>query len=241
MSRIVPANERIDAAAPSMRRARAALFTSSIALKWVMAISGLVWVGFLLGHVGTNLHIFGGAESLNDYYAALKANTLLFWGVRVALVSSIVAHVAAAWVLAQRNREARPVSYRMRRSLTSSIATRSMLVTGPLLAAFIVYHLLHLTVGTAMPETTPFVEGDDYSNIVTSFSNPYVAAIYIVSVTLLGLHLWHGAWAATMTLGARHPRHDARLRIGVHVVMALVLAGLLAIPVAVLAGVLAPI
>lgn len=219
-----------------VRRGNLAPLTSSVGLKAVMAVSGFVWVGFLVGHLGTNAHLFGGPESLNDYYASLKANAVLFWGVRVVLATSIAAHIAAATILTRRSNAARGVGYRVRQYRTSSFAGRTMPWTGVVVALFILYHLLHFTTGQAMPAGTTFIEGDDYSNIVSSFSISYVALIYIACLVLLGFHLWHGAFAATLSLGLRHPRYTRAVRLAVGALVAGLLAGMLSMPISVLAG-----
>lgn len=209
---------------------------SSVGLKAVMATSGLVWIGFLVGHLGTNAHLFGGPASLNEYYAGLKSNAVLFWGVRVVLATSIVAHVTAATILTRRANAARSVGYRMRRYRTSTFAGRTMPWSGVVLAVFILYHLLHFTTGHAMPPGTTFVEGDDYRNIVSSFSIGYVALAYIGCLLLLGAHTWHGAVAATLSLGIRHPQYNRVVRLVMGAVVALIVAGMLSMPIAVVIG-----
>jgi succinate dehydrogenase / fumarate reductase, cytochrome b subunit len=211
--------------------------TSSVFLKAVMAVSGFVWLGFLVGHLGSNLHLFAGAASMNGYYAGLKANAVIFWGVRVALIGSVAAHIAAAYVLARRSQAARPLGYRVKRNLATSYAGLTMRWSGPLLGVFIVYHLLHFTVGVAMPAGAPFVEGDDYGNIVRSFSGGYAPFVYIGALALLSFHLWHGAAAGTLSLGARHPQWDRRLRIALACVVMIAVGGFLSMPVAVWLGI----
>jgi succinate dehydrogenase / fumarate reductase cytochrome b subunit len=213
-----------------------ARLTSSIVLKAVMAVSGLIWLGFLLGHLGTNAHLFGGPSSINDYYAGLKSNTALFWGVRVVLATSIAAHVTAATILTRRSTAARQHGYRTRRYLTSTLAARTMPWSGVVLAVFILYHLLHFTTGQAMPAGTTFVEGNDYGNIVSSFSIWYIALIYIGCLLLLGLHVWHGAFAATLSLGLRHPRYTGPLRSVLALIVVALIGGMLSMPISVLAG-----
>jgi succinate dehydrogenase cytochrome b subunit len=207
---------------------------SAIALKAVMAVSGSIWLGFLLGHLGTNLNLYAGPTALNEYYAALKSNAVLFWGVRVVLATSIVAHVSAAIMLTRRSNAARTIAYRERRYRTSSLAARTMPWTGVVLALFILYHLLHFTTGHGMPPGTRHVEGDDYANIVASFSLWYVALAYVACLLLLGLHLWHGAFAATLSLGLRHPRYTGMLRGVLGAIVLVVIVGMLSMPVSVL-------
>ncbi len=215
------------------RTTRAAPWPSAVALKAVMAVSGLTWLGFLVGHLGTNLNLYAGAASLNDYYAGLKSNAVLFWGVRVVLATSIIAHVTAATILTRRSAAARAIGYRERRYRTSTLAARTMPWSGVVLALFIPYHLLHFTTGHGMPPGTTFVEGDDYRNIVASFSVWYVALGYIVCLLLLGLHIWHGAFASTLSLGLRHPRYTPVLRRGLGAIALAVLVGMLSLPIAV--------
>ncbi len=209
---------------------------SSPVLKTVMAVSGAVWLGFLVAHLGTNIRVFGGPAAINDYYAGLKSNPLLLWGVRAVLALSIVAHSTAALILTRRSRAARPIRYEKRASVASTLASRSMRWSGPLVGAFIVYHLLHLTGGQAMPSGTVFVEEDQYSNLTTSFSALPVAVIYIVSLLLLGVHLWHGSRAAFLSMGLRHPRHTRSAERAAALIVALLIGGMLLIPIGVLLG-----
>jgi succinate dehydrogenase / fumarate reductase cytochrome b subunit len=201
-----------------------------------MATSGLVWIGFLVGHLGTNAHLFGGAEMLNRYYAGLKENVGIFWGVRVVLASSVVAHIACAITLRRCSSEARPVRYRKRRYQAATLASRSMPWSGIGIGLFILFHLLHLTTGQAMPPGAVFVDGDDYGNIIASFSRWYVVLAYVVSIGFITLHLWHGAMAATLSVGIRHPRYTDALRKGLAVLVVLLGLGMLSIPLSVFAG-----
>jgi succinate dehydrogenase / fumarate reductase, cytochrome b subunit len=214
----------------------AQLLGSSTLLKAVMAVTGFVWVGFLVGHLGTNARVFGGAQMLNEYYASLKSNLLLFWGVRVVLATSVVAHVVAAVTLQRRSFAARPVRYKKRRYKAASLASRTMPWSGVVIGLFILFHLLHLTTGQLMPAGAAFVDGDDYHNIVASFSVWYVALAYVLCIALVGMHLWHGLSSATLSIGLRHPRYARLLRWGpASLVVGLVL-GMLAIPLSVLFG-----
>lgn len=209
---------------------------SSPTLKAVMAVSGAVWLGFLVAHLGTNIRVFGGPASINDYYAGLKSNAVVLWGVRAVLALSILAHAAAAIILTQRSRAARPLGYAKHTSISSTFASRSMKWSGPLLGVFILYHLLHLTGGQAMPLGTTFVDEDQYGNIVTSFSVVPVAAVYIVSLLLLSVHLWHGSRAAFLSMGLSHPRHTRTVERTAFLIVALLVGGMLLIPIGVLLG-----
>lgn len=210
--------------------------TWSPTLKVIMAISGAVWLGFLVGHLGTNIRVFAGADVINSHYAGIKSNPLLFWGVRVVLALSIIAHSTAAFLLTRRSHAARPVGYEKRAPMASTLASRSMKWSGPLVGVFIIYHLLHLTGGQAMPPGTSFASDNQYANIVSSLSLWPVALVYVVSLVLLSVHLWHGATAALLSVGFRHPRHTAGVQRAALLLVALIIGGMLSIPIGVLLG-----
>ena len=212
-------------------------WASSVGKKTVMAVTGLIGVLFVIGHMIGNLQLFQGAERLNGYSRLLHGplNELL-WVVRVVLLVSVVLHVVAAYQLTLRDRAARPVGYIRREPQVSTLASRTMRWGGVLLLIFIILHLLHFTTGTIRPAGV-FVEGDVYANIVSSFQVPWVAALYIISMIALGLHLYHGAWSSMRSLGAA-PASPRPLRHRLALVIALVVSiGFVLVPLAVLAGV----
>ncbi len=212
------------------------LLQSTVGKKVVMAVTGLVLVAFVVGHVAGNLLVFAGAEDLNNYAHLLKSNLEVLWGVRLVLLSSVVLHVWSALGLAQASRQARPIGYGRKEPQTSTFAARTIRVGGVLLLLFIVFHLLHLTTGTIEP--APFSETDVYRNVVEGFSVPWVAGVYLAAMVVLGLHLYHGAWAAFRTLGLRQPSETPMKRSVAGAVAFLVWLGFSSIPVAVLAGLL---
>lgn len=207
-------------------------FNSSVTMKALMALSGFVWVGFLVAHLGSNLQIYGGPETLNDYYAWIESNTVVYWGVRVVLLASLLPHVVLAFLLARRSWVARGHRYHMHRQEHTSWAAKTMIWTGPLLLAFIVFHLLHLTVGV-MPAGLEYRPHDKYNNIVSSLSLWPVALLYVLGVAGLGLHLWHGVWSGVRSLGGSHPRVDNIAFWTAHVLATLLVLGFASIPVAV--------
>ncbi|MEJ7808969.1 MAG: succinate dehydrogenase cytochrome b subunit [Gemmatimonadaceae bacterium] len=218
------------------RRPAGALGTfwgSTIGKKVVMAVSGLIMVGFVVGHVFGNLLVFRGAEQMNHYAAFLKSTGGLLWAVRGVLLASLVLHVVAAVQLTAAQRAARPAAYHRRDPQVSTIASRTIRWGGGLLLAFIIFHLLHFTLGTVHPR---FSETDVYSNIVVGFSDWRVSAFYILAMAGLGLHLYHGAWSSLRTLGL-HRASAAPLKRRLVLLLAVaVWLGFTAIPVAVLAG-----
>jgi len=189
-------------------------FQSTIGLKILMALSGLVGVGFVVGHMLGNLQIFMGPETLNAYAAALHANAALLWGARIVLLGAIVVHITTAVKLTSKVGKARPVQYDTKGWLGASYATRTMRWGGFILLAFIIYHLAHLTLGAPVvldPELIAIVdrsEGktvDVYKNVINGFKSLPTALFYIVAQVMLGLHLTHGIHSMSRSLGISNP------------------------------------
>jgi succinate dehydrogenase / fumarate reductase cytochrome b subunit len=214
----------------------ATLFGSSIGKKMVMAVTGLVLLGFVVGHMIGNLQIYLGAKALNHYAEFLREflHGQGIWLARGGLLIAVGLHIWAATMLTLGNWSARPVGYRQWQAKESTYASRTMVWSGPILAAFIVYHLLHFTTGQAHPE---FVAGDVYRNVVIGFKNPFASAFYILAMLALGLHMYHGLWSMLQTLGLSHPRWNPWRRGIALAVAGVVVVGNISIPLAVLAGV----
>jgi len=200
-----------------------------------MAATGLVLYGFVVGHMLGNLQVFLGPEAINAYGEFLQGflHGQGVWIARGVLLLAVALHVWAALSLTLANAAARPLGYREWQARESSYASRTMVWSGPLLLAFIVYHLLHFTVGNAHPD---FVRGDVFRNLVVGFQNPFASAFYILAMLALGLHMYHGFWSMLQTLGLSHPRWT-RVRRGLSLLLAgAVVAGNISIPLAVLLG-----
>ncbi len=210
------------------------LYGTTLGKKVLMAATGVVLFGFVVGHMVGNLQIYMGAEQLNAYAVFLQSKPALLWGARLVLLFCVAVHLVAAVQLWLRNRSARPVKYRVFRPPAVDYAARTMVWSGPIIAVFIVYHLLHLTVGSAHPD---FVYGDVYRNVVVGFSNPIVAGVYIVANILLAVHLYHGLWSLFQTFGWDHPQLSPLRRVAAVVFAALIGAGNVSMPLAVLAGI----
>ena len=211
---------------------------STIGRKVVMAVTGLVLFGFVFVHMLGNLQMFlHDHESMNRYGRFLRE--LLhgggIWVARAVLLGSVVAHIAAAWSLTRTSVKARPVPYRMVTPDASTYASRTMRWSGPILLLFIVYHLLHFTVGTVHPD---FIDGDVYRNVIVGFSIWWVSVFYIVAMLALGLHLRHGVWSMLQSLGASHPRWDRMRDTAATAFTVVVVLGFISVPLAVMAGVL---
>lgn len=209
---------------------------STIGRKVVMAATGVILFGFVVAHMAGNLQLYQGAAVMNAYGAFL--HELLhgagLWIARGVLLTAVVLHVWAAVSLTRLDLAARPVDYREWRPSASSYASRSMRWSGFLLAGFIVYHLLDLTVGAVNPG---FEDGNVYGNVVRSFHVLPVALFYMIAMCLLGLHLKHGTMSMLRTLGLSHPRHQAVAGQILSVVVGLTIAANLSFPLSVILGV----
>ncbi|MEK6609121.1 MAG: succinate dehydrogenase cytochrome b subunit [Myxococcota bacterium] len=212
------------------------LLQSTIGKKVVMAASGAILFGYVIGHLLGNLQVYvpdGGAR-INAYAAFLHASPGILWGTRVVLLLAVTLHVLTAVQLHTINSAARPVAYDVRGWRGSAgYASRTMMWSGPIIGLFIVYHLLHFTLGNIHPD---FVELDVHHNVTVGFQDPLVAGAYIVAMIALGLHLYHGAWSMFQSVGINHPRYNNWLRAFAVVISTFITLGNVSIPVAVLTG-----
>ena len=222
------------------RRTPKAAKTSSVFKKAVMAVSGIILVLYLIAHMIGNLKIFAGAETFNGYSEwirrigepAVPGQTVL-WIIRVVLLVAVVAHAWAAISLWRQAKRARPQAYVTKKSVAQSYASRTMRWGGVIIGLFIVYHILDLTLGVANPEghdSTP------YDRAVAGFSNPIVVAVYVIALLLLGMHLRHGIWSATQTLGQSNRRREVTVNYAATGIATVVTLGFLLVPFSVLFG-----
>jgi succinate dehydrogenase / fumarate reductase cytochrome b subunit len=208
---------------------------SSIGRKVVMAVTGAILFGFVLGHLAGNLTVYLGPEALNGYAVFLRQflHGAGLWIARAVLLLSVILHIWSATSLTLSSRAARPVGYRERQWTESTYASRTMRWSGVIILFFVIYHLLHFTFGTVHPS---FVEGDVYHNFVTGFQSVPVSIAYIVAMIFLGLHLRHGVWSMFQTLGVSHPRYIRWAHVGAWIFALIVVVGNCSFPIAVLAG-----
>jgi succinate dehydrogenase / fumarate reductase cytochrome b subunit len=204
--------------------------------KAVMAVTGAVMFVFVIGHLAGNLQVFEGPEKLNAYGKLLHDLGELLWPVRIVLLLCVTLHIVATVQLALVKKRARPVGYSAKKAIASSYASRTMYWSGPIVLAFIIFHLLHLTAGYIHPEYQ-FIEGDVYHNVVAGFQVWWVSLWYIFSIVLLGMHLRHGLWSAFQSLGMNHPRHTPILKSAAWVIAVAIVLGYISIPISVLLGV----
>lgn len=202
--------------------------------KIVMAITGVILIAFLIGHLAGNLLVFRGAEALDAYSALLKHNGALLWTVRAVLLASVVLHIVAAVQLTLLDRKARPTAYARVQPQAATLASRTMRIGGLLIAFFIVFHLLHLTTGTIRPAA--FEDKRVFDNLVGGFHVWWVVLLYVVAMVFIGLHLFHGAWSWIRTLGlSRAKAHPLQRPIAAALAI-LLWAGFTSIPVAIFFG-----
>jgi succinate dehydrogenase / fumarate reductase cytochrome b subunit len=205
--------------------------------KIVMGITGLIGIGFVIGHMAGNLLAFRGPDAINAYSRFLRSTGELLWIVRIVLIVAVILHVIAAVQLTLQNRAARPLGYVNRKPQVSTWASRTMRVGGVLLLIFIPLHILHFTTGTIQPAGS-FSDTDVFANVVSSFQIWWVTLAYVVVMVALGLHLYHGAWSSVRSLGLSQPSRDPLHRTVALAVAAIVWAGFTAIPIAVYAGII---
>jgi succinate dehydrogenase / fumarate reductase cytochrome b subunit len=208
-------------------------YRSSIGKKVVMAITGLILFGFVIGHMLGNLQVFIGANQMNAYAAMLKANAALLWGVRLVLLVAVIWHIVAAVQLTRMSLRGRPEGYHYKDVIQADYAARTMRWSGPIIAVFVVYHLLHFTTGSVHPH---FNAHDVYRNVISGFRVWPVAVFYVIAMVALAFHLWHGVWSMFQTLGLINPKSDKLIHRLAAIATLAIAIGFISIPMAVLAG-----
>jgi succinate dehydrogenase / fumarate reductase cytochrome b subunit len=203
--------------------------------KVVMAVTGVIMFGFVVGHMLGNLQMYEAPEQINAYGHFLHNLGELLWLERGLMLLAIALHITATVQLALRSKAARPVGYSRRQAINSSYASRTMYWSGPIVLAFIIFHLLQFTAGYLHPQAQ-FVAGDVYQNVVSGFQVWWVSAWYIVAICLLGLHLSHGLWSMFQSVGLGHPRLTPYLRTAARVIAILIVLGYISIPISVFLG-----
>ena len=207
-----------------------------------MAVSGLALVGFIVGHLLGNLLIFSGPDALNAYGAKLRHLGWMLWAVRIFLIVMVAVHIKTSLELAVENRRARPQGYRVQRYAETSPAARAMLVSGGLVLAYLIYHLLHFTFRVTNPGVSHGVDAlgrhDIYTMVVRSFQQPPIVLAYIAGMACVCLHLSHGVASAFQTLGLTTERTIPVLGWMSRLFALVVFLGYCAIPVAVLLGII---
>ncbi|KQT94910.1 succinate dehydrogenase [Marmoricola sp. Leaf446] len=218
---------------------------STIALKLLMAVTGLVFIGYVLAHMYGNLKAFAGHDSFNEYAEHLRTlgepllpYSGLLWVIRVVLLVSLALHVYAAVTLWRRAQTARGgTKYVVKKNKHSSFSSHLMRWGGVTLLLFIVWHLLNFTVGKV--NVTGGATNDPFNLMVDSFSVWWLTLIYLVAMFMLGTHLHHGVWSAGQTLGFTNSARQRLVWKRAGLVVAVVVAGGFSlVPLGVLTGVI---
>ncbi len=217
-------------------------YEAPIGKKAVMAATGVILVGYVIAHLLGNLQIYSSdPQQINRYAAFLHnpANAAALWTARSALLAAVVLHIVAATQLWLQNRAARPQGYVKKKDVPASYAARTMVWSGPIVAAFVVFHILHLTVGSVLPVRDIGPNAPDVRwNVIAGFQNPAVSGFYIFAMILLCMHLYHGIWSLFQSLGVNHPRYTPWIQKASAILAILVAVGNCSIPIAVLSGLL---
>ena len=214
-----------------------AFYETTIGKKVVMALSGLVMFGFVLGHMVGNLQVFLGPEAYNAYGVGIHTITPLLWGTRVVLLVAMVLHVVMAMQLDARAAAARPIAYKVKKNQRTTFAALTMKFSGLTLLFFVLYHLAHFTFpGVAMGNYEHQHYSMVYTNFVNGFSVPWVVALYVAAQISLGLHLYHGAYSLFQSVGASNPLRNDTLKQVAQFFALVVTVGNLILPLSVLLG-----
>lgn len=223
----------------------AALYQSSIGKKAVMALTGLVWIGFVAFHMYGNLKVFQGVETFNAYAEGLRSLGYPVFGhmhllmiARVVLIVAIALHIWSAWSLYQQARHARPANYATRRVVQANYASLTMRWGGVLLVFFILFHLAQLTWGV-QALNPDFTRSDPYANVVNAFSFWPTVVLYLMALVALGFHLFHGTWSMFQTLGWNSRDYDGLIHGLAWAVAVVVPVGFALVPIAVQLGIVA--
>jgi succinate dehydrogenase / fumarate reductase cytochrome b subunit len=218
------------------------LWDSSVGKKITMAVTGVILIGFVVGHMAGNLKAYLGKEAFNNYAEGLRTigepflpYGVALWIVRIILIVAVVLHITAATQLTLAAKRARPIGYtKYEKDLVFSYASRTMVWGGIIILLFVIFHLMNLTFGNVHPD---FIAGDAYHNFVTGFENIPTSIVYILAMIPLGLHMYHGFWSMLQTLGANNPKYN-HLRRPIALGLALVVTLVnISFPIAVLLGI----
>jgi succinate dehydrogenase / fumarate reductase, cytochrome b subunit len=216
---------------------------SSVGTKYIMAATGLGLMIFVIGHMSGNLLIYGGTEALNSYAHSLTEHPMLLWTARGGLLTIFLIHLLLAFRLTRENRSARPIRYVHEKTIQASWASRHMLLTGFVILAFVLYHLLHFTFGITDPNHfkdalphDPKGYADVAGMVVAGFRQPVIALSYVIAQIFLGLHLWHGGSSWLQHLGLNGSGYESLVNGLGSLVAVVVVVGNCSIPLVILMG-----
>jgi succinate dehydrogenase / fumarate reductase cytochrome b subunit len=223
----------------------AAFYRSSVGKKMIVAVTGIILILFVIGHLLGNLQIFIGPDWINGYSQHLRDLGPLLWLIRAFLLATVVLHIYFTILLAIENRHARPEVYKDRQYVKATFASRHMVMSGLIVLVFIIYHIAHFTVRVTdrrfgLLKVDPLGHYDVYSMMVYGFQNYFVAGFYVLGLFLLALHLSHGSSSFFQSLGLNDKKLTPRLAFGGRIFAWLLFAGYTSIPLAILLGLVKP-
>lgn len=214
------------------------LTRSSIGKKILTAVTGLIAFAYVVGHMLGNLQIFIGQDQLNTYAEALHSLGALLWVIRAFLLASFVIHIWLGIQLKLENWSARPIAYKNETTQQASLASRTMIWTGLIVLAFVIYHLLHFTVRSTDARFAELTDSlgrmDVYSMVILGFSNVWISIFYLIAVGLLSYHLSHGVASVFQSLGLNNPRWQKRLDVIAWIAAVVLFLGYASVPVSVM-------
>jgi len=217
---------------------------TTIGKKVIMALTGLIGVGYLVMHMYGNLKAFGGAAYFNEYAEGLRelgaplfSHLHLLTLARIVLVAAVLLHIWAAVTLTQQAQHARPRNYVVKKQVQASYASITMRWGGVVILLFLIYHLLHLTWGAPVVPGG-YERGNAYRNLVNGFQVLPVTLFYLIALTALGLHLYHGGWSLFQTLGLSNENTEKPLRLFALALAILIPVGFAVVPVSILVGII---
>lgn len=223
--------------------AASALWSTSVGKKAVMAVTGFILIGFVVGHMFGNLKIYYGEEKFNAYAVWLRevgspalGHEQFLWLVRIVILSATMLHIIAAVQLTRMSWAARPLNYEQKQAIQATYASRTMRWGGVIIALFVIYHILHFTLGRVGFAPGQFQPLSVYRNVVSGFSVWYVSGFYIAAMVAIGFHLYHGVWSMFQTLGLNGASTTRFIRALAAVLSVAVVLGNISVPTAVLAG-----
>lgn len=213
------------------------IFSMAVGLKFLMALTGLLLVGFLIGHLSGNMLLYAGSEAINQYAELLRKFPVLLWLVRIVLITAIFIHIYSGVRLSALNKRARPQSYAVKTRVKATLPSQTMLLSGMVVFAFALYHLAHFTFRwTHRDEFAGLGEFDTYAMMVLSFRSPFVSAFYVFAIILLMMHLNHGIVSFFQTIGLNHTKYNRAIK-NFSVLLSVVLAlGFISLPISVYFG-----
>jgi succinate dehydrogenase / fumarate reductase cytochrome b subunit len=219
--------------APLNRACR--FYQTTVGKKAIMAVTGLILFGYVVGHLAGNLQAFEGREKFDAYAVFLRSMPAALYTARIVLLVAVTLHIVTTVQLASLKMKARPVGYVKKDNSAASYASRTMYWSGPIILAFVLYHLAQFTFLITDPR---YVEGRVYDNLVLGFQNPVISGFYIIAMILLGLHLSHGFYSMFQSVGALSPAYTPYVKSLARALAIVITLGFISIPVAVMAGII---